>query len=184
MRFGEHILGIDIGWGHGFACAWLARSPEMQRYWVYDCFQMKETTVGDFARRIHATTQGLKILVAHPPDTSHHNLVDGRATAQLLKDEGLNMMLTHVTNKGGRLSPEIGIAQIKQALVEERLTIDKSCTELLTQMRLYHRGEDLKPVKTNDDAIDGLRYAWLAKGHAKMLDQYDGIGYGRAPYAH
>jgi hypothetical protein len=102
IRRSQHILGIDIGWGHGFACAWLAWSPEMQRYWVYDCFQMKETTVGDFARRIHATTQGLKILVAHPHDTSHHNLVDGRATAQLLKDEGLNMMLTHVTNKGGR----------------------------------------------------------------------------------
>jgi phage terminase large subunit-like protein len=184
IRRAQHILGIDIGWGHGFACAWLAWSPEMQKYWVHDSFMMKETTVADFVRRIHAMTGGLKILVAHPHDSSHHNIVDGRATAQVLKDEGLNVMLHSVRNPGGGLDPNIGIAQIKQALTEDRVSINKSNTELLTQMRLYHRGEDFKPVKTNDDVIDALRYAWLAKGHAKMLDQYDGIGYGRAPYAH
>ena len=184
IRRAQHILGIDTGWGHGFACAWLAWSPEMQRYWIYDSFMMKETTVADFVRRIHAMTSGLKILVAHPHDSSHHNIVDGRATAQVLKDEGLNVMLHSVRNPGGGLDPNIGIAQIKQALAEDRVSINKSNTELLTQMRLYHRGEDFKPVKTNDDVIDALRYAWLAKSHAKMLDQYDGIGYGRAPYAH
>jgi hypothetical protein len=31
------------------------------------------------------------------------------------------MMLTHVTNKGGGLSPEVGIAQIPQALAEKQV---------------------------------------------------------------
>lgn len=91
--------------------------------------------------------------------------------------------VNRVTNKGGGLSPEPGIAQIRQALAEGRMSINKCNTELISQLRLFHRGEDYKPVKAHDDLVDALRYAWMAKDHAKMLDQYDGIGYGRAPFA-
>ena len=52
------------------------------------------------------------------------------------------MMLTHVTNKGGGLSPEVGIAQIPQALAENRFVINQCNVELLQQLRLYHRGND------------------------------------------
>lgn len=87
-------------------------------------------------------TGGLKILVAHPHDSSHHNIVDGRSTAEVFKGEGLNIMLRHVTNRGGGLSPEPALAEIKTALAEGRFSINKGNTDLLTQLRLYHRGED------------------------------------------
>jgi phage terminase large subunit-like protein len=184
VKRAQHIIGVDLGWGHGFAAVWLAWSPEMQKYWILDSFMMRESTIGDHVRRLHAMTQGLKILIAYPHDGNQHNRVDGRSFAQIYRDEGANMMLQHVTNKGGGLSPEVGIAQIRQALAENRFAINKSNTELIQQLRLYHRGDDYKPVKANDDLVDALRYAWLAKDRAKMLDEYDGIGYGRAPYAH
>lgn len=48
IKRAQHILGLDIGRGHGFACCWLAWSPELLRYWVFDSFFMKEQTAKDF----------------------------------------------------------------------------------------------------------------------------------------
>jgi hypothetical protein len=94
-------------------------------------------------------------------------------------------MKSHAINHGTTnyaLLPSI--EELRQLMLDQKITIDPCNRELLDELRNYHRGQDFKVVKLMDDLVSALRYAIMMRRSGKPLDQCQGEGFGNRPYAH
>jgi hypothetical protein len=67
---------------------------------------------------------------------------------------------------------------MRQLMYEGKLTIAPHNSELIEELRHYHRDENFKIVKQRDD-----RYAIMMRRSGKPRSQCDGVGFGNMPFA-
>jgi Terminase RNaseH-like domain len=72
---------------------------------------------------------------------------------------------------------------MRDLMYAEKLKIAGHNTELLEELRHYHRDENYKIVKVRDDLVSALRYAVMMKRYGKPIKECEGIGHGPLPYA-
>ena len=177
----KFVVGIDIG---HFAAVWFAWSPQLRKGWVVDAITCpKGTIISEEVRRVHDMCQGLNVPAVLPHDANRHDPNNGKTWRDTYRDNGLSVIQQHPVNQGGGLDPKIGFAVIQQLLAERRLIINKSCGELIQQMRLLHTNEKDQIVKERDHLCDALRYAVAMREHGKELDMIKGVGYGTSMFS-
>jgi hypothetical protein len=145
---------------------------------------MQQSSALYHVNRIHSMTQGLRIPVAWPHDGNVHDKGSGLGIAKQYRGFGGNMMPTHAKNHGTtdyRVEP--GLQEIRELMFTGKLAIAPHNTELLEQMRHYHRDEDFRIVKSRDHLIDAFRYALMCKRQGKPRSECDGVGFGNMPLA-
>lgn len=141
--------GMDVGWQRT-AVVWLALNRDADTAYV-----TAEHYRGEAEPVIHAEAirgRGKWLKGAIDPASRGRNQVDGRNLLSLYRDLGLE--LTEADN-----AVEAGIYKIVDRLTTGRLKVFRSCTNLLQEMRLYRRDEKGRVVKSNDHAVDAMRYA-------------------------
>lgn len=78
------------------------------------------------------------------------------------------MLPSHALNHGTKTNAiEPALVEMREAMFGGKLTIAGHNTELLEEMRNYHRDEDFKIVKQLDDLISALRYAIASRRHGQ-----------------
>lgn len=159
------ICGIDFGWNHNFAAAWLAIDPDTDTIYVYDVFVQKEATPA--MHSVSMRTRGQWIPVAWPHDGLQHDKGSGVALNKQYKAAGVNMMAMKATWPDGSNSVEAGIMEMLERMQTGRLKIFRHLHDWLSEYRIYHR-KDGKIVKEDDDAISATRYAIMMKRYAKV----------------
>jgi hypothetical protein len=180
----RHVVGIDFGFAGGFAAVYIAWAHDTGDVWVIDSFQMQQSSALYHTQRIHSMTQGLRIPISWPHDGAVHDRGSGLGLAQQYKNFGANMLGTHAKNHGtndNRVEP--GLQEIRELMFTGKLHIAGHNSELIEQMRGYHRDQDFRVVKERDHLIDALRYAIMMKRSGRPRSECDGIGYGNQPYA-
>lgn len=159
------IAGIDFGWQHPTAGAWIAWDRDTDTVHVYDCYRVSEATPA-----VHASTfraKGQWVPVAWPHD-GNNDTAAGENLATQYRKHGLNMLkarVTHAPAKGkpegsGGNSVEAGLMDMLDRFQTGRLKIAEHLEDLFSEIRLYHR-DDGKVVKIDDDIISALRYALM-----------------------
>lgn len=94
------------------------------------------------------------------------------------------MMSSRAVNHGTKHNNiEPALEEMRTLMYAGKLHIAAHNTELIEELRHYHRDQDYRIVKQRDDLVSALRYAIMMKRHGKPLAEYDGIGYGAMPYA-
>lgn len=163
------ICGIDFGWDHPGAAAWLAWDRDTDRVYLYDCYRASKMPSALHASAINA--RGNWIPVAWPHDGLQHENGTGEALIKPFRDHGVNALAdyahTPVPNpKGGpdikSISVEASIMSMIDAMLEERFKVFKTCETWLSEFRTYHR-KDGKIVALADDTISASRYAWVSR---------------------
>jgi phage terminase large subunit-like protein len=180
----RHCVGIDFGFAGGFAAVLIAWAHDTGDIWVIDSFMMQQSSALYHVQRIHSMTQGLRIPIAWPHDGHVHDKGSGLALAQQYKGFGANMLPSHAINYGAddyRVEP--GLQEIREAMFCGKLHIAGHNTELIEEMRHYHRDEDFKVVKQKDHLIDAFRYALMMRRSGKPKLECEGVGFGSMPYA-
>jgi hypothetical protein len=102
------------------------------------------------------------------------------------KHYGANMMPSHAVNHAtGTNNVEPALEEMRNLMYAGQLTIGAHNTELLEELRAYHRDENYRIVKQRDDLVSALRYAIMMKRSGKPLSECDGVHYGHAvmPFA-
>jgi hypothetical protein len=102
------------------------------------------------------------------------------------KQYGAHMLASHAVNHGtGVNNVEPALEEMRGLMFAGKLAIAGHNTELLEELRSYHRDENFRLVKQRDDLVSALRYAIMMKRSGKPLSECDGVGYGHAmmPYA-
>lgn len=161
------ICGIDFGWDHPGAAAWLAWDRDADRVYLYDCYRASKMPTALHAAAINA--RGRWIPVAWPHDGLQHEKSTGEALIKPFRDHGVAALAdyahTPVPNpKGGEpiksISLEASIMALVDAMLEERFKVFDTCETWFSEFRTYHR-KDGKIVALADDTISASRYGHM-----------------------
>jgi phage terminase large subunit-like protein len=152
------IAGLDIGWDHPTAVAWLAWDRDADVIHVYDCYRAKEQTPVVHSAAIRS--RGKWIPVAWPHDGLQHDKGSGEQIAQQYRDQDVAMLPEKATFLDGSNGVEAGIMEMLQRMQTGRLKVAAHLNDWWEEFRLYHR-KDGVIVKEGDDLMAATRYALM-----------------------
>lgn len=165
------IAGIDIGWDHPTAVAWLAWDRDTDIVYLYDCYKASEITIAEHASRI--CKRGDWIPVAWPHDALQADKQSGDKIADLYRQEGVNMLFERATMEledgTNTSSVEASLMMMEQRMKDGRFKVAAHLSEFFDEFNLYHR-KDGKLVKEKDDLISAVRYAMMMLRFAETKD--------------
>lgn len=175
------IAGIDIGWDHPTAVAWLAWDRDTDIVYLYDCYKASEVTIAEHASRI--CKRGDWIPVAWPHDALQADKQSGDKIADLYREEGVNMLYERATMEledGTETSSvEASLMMLEQRMKDGRFKVAAHLTDFFDEFNLYHRKEG-KLVKEKDDLISATRYAMMMLRYAETKGE-SGMGSMKQP---
>lgn len=157
------IAGIDFGWDHPTAGAWLAWDRDTDIVYLYDDYSQREATP-----IIHASAfrrRGATIPVAWPHDGLQHDKGSGEQLAEQYRREGVALLRDRATFEDGTNGVEAGIMEMLDRMQTGRFKVARHCAHWLGEFRLYHRKDGLI-VKLDDDCISASRYALMMLRYA------------------
>lgn len=159
------IAGVDFGYDHPFACAWLAWDRDADCIHVYDAYRVRQQTPLIHAAAIKA--RGATIPAAWPHDGLQHDKGSGLELAQQYRNQGVAMLpeRTEFPDDRGN-GVEAGLMEMLDRMQTGRLKIAAHLNDVWEEFRLYHR-EDGKIVKEGDDLMCAIRYAMMSLRFAK-----------------
>lgn len=149
------IVGLDFGWDHPAAAAWLAWDRDTDTLYLYDTFRVRETSVAMQAPLIAA--RGKWMPVAWPHDGLQHDNGSGEQLADQYRKLGVNMLPERATFEDGSNGVEAGISDLLVRMQTGRFKVFSTCGDWLEEFRLYHRKNGLI-VKLRDDLQSAVRY--------------------------
>lgn len=158
------IVGLDFGWDHPTAAAWLAHDRDTDTIYVTDAYRVREQPVVVHAAAIRS--RGKEIPIAWPHD-GNNDTAAGKNLAQQYRDTGLPMLDFKATFEDGTNSVEAGVMLILDMMLEGRFKVFSHLSAVFEEVRLYHR-KDGKIVKEMDDLISAIRYGVMMRREAKM----------------
>jgi phage terminase large subunit-like protein len=164
------IVGIDFGYEHPTACAWLAWDRDTDTIYVYDTYRAAEMTPPLHAAAIRA--KGSWIPVSWPHDGNADTAAGPQLAKQyrdcgvLMRPENAKFPLDARAPAISRISVEAGIAEMLTRMQTGRWKVFKHLEQWLDEFRLYHR-KDGHLVKIRDDTISASRYALMDIRFAK-----------------
>lgn len=168
------IAGIDFGWDHPSAAAWLAWDRDTDTVYVYDCWRMRESTPKEQAP--HLLARGKWLPVAWPHDGLQHDKGSGFQLAGQYRAAGVNMLHEMAQfpetgdeegHKTSRTSVEAGLLEMLDMMQGGRFKVFSSLNDWFEEFRLYHR-KDGKVVKLQDDLMAATRYAYMMLRYAQV----------------
>lgn len=169
------IAGMDFGWTHPGAAAWLAYDRDSDTIYVYDAHREKEKTPDQWSLLLRG--KGAWIPVAWPHDGENSTQASaGKSLAKQYRDNGVNMLNNRATHPpdpkqkqeegdgGNAVWP--GIQDILDRMLSARFKVFEHLNDVFEEIRMYHI-EDGKIVKVDDDLLDAIRIGTMMLRHAK-----------------
>ncbi len=169
------IVGLDFGWDHPAAAAWLAWDRDTDTVYVYDTFRVRETSVAMQAPLIAA--RGRWMPVAWPHDGLQHDKGSGEQLAGQYRALGVNLLPERATFEDGSNGLEAGISDLLTRMQTGRFKVFSTCGDWLEEWRLYHRKEGLI-VKLRDDLQSATRYGVMMLRFAVVEPRGSTLGGG------
>ena len=173
------IAGLDIGWDHPTAGAWLAWDRDTDTVHVYDVYRVRQASP-----IIHAAalkSKGAWIPVAWPHDALQHDKGGScHQIAQQYRNLGVAMLpekATHAPVDGhqkgankdsGGYGREAGLLHLLDRMQTGRFKVFTHLNDWWEEFRLYHRKHGLV-VTEGDDLMSATRYGVMMLRRAKVL---------------
>jgi hypothetical protein len=163
------ICGIDYGWDHPFAAAWIAWDRDTDVAHIYDVYRVREQTAIVHAASIKA--RGDWIPVAWPHDGMQTENSGGETLASQYRKQGLKMLPEHAQFPDGGISVEAGVLDMLDRMQTGRLKVAAHLADWFEEFRLYHR-ENGRIVKEYDDTLCATRYGLMMLRSARVQPDY------------
>ena len=158
------IDGMDFGWDHPQSRVRLVFNPETQEHYITHAWKSSQCTP-DQARG--ATKDwALNCPTAWPHDGLNSEKSSGEQQKKAYIDAGFNLLFDRATWVDGGNGVEAGIFEIRDLMCKGKFKIFAGLRTILDEILQYHRDEKGKIVKTRDDAVDAMRYAYMMKRYA------------------
>lgn len=167
------IAGIDFGWTHPTAGAWLAWDREADIVYLYDDYGQSQQPTAVHASAFKA--RGEWIPVAWPHD-GNNDTAQGPQLSEAYRKEGVKMLWERAQfeeigmdgeNRTSRSSVEAGLLDMYNRMLTGRWKVFEHLAGWLGEKAIYRRDKG-KIVKTNDDRIDASRYAYMMLRYAAV----------------
>lgn len=166
------IAGMDFGYDHPTAVAWMAWDRDTDTVHLYDVYRVREATPVIHASAIRA--KGAWIPVSWPHDGNNDTAAGPNLAHQYRKLEVAMLpdKATHPPADGekegtGGNSVEAGLMDMLDRMQTGRFKVAMHLNDWWEEYRLYHR-KDGKIVKEGDDLMSATRYGLMMLRHSKV----------------
>lgn len=184
----RRIIGLDFGWDHPTAAAWLSYDPESDIIYLTDAYRVREQTPIIHAAAIKLRSKNQKIPVAWPHDGLQHDKGSGDQLAKLYREQGLEMLPERATFLDGSNGVEAGVTEMLTRMQTGRWKVARHLSEWFEEFRLYHRAPKgplgiPEIVKIKDDLLSASRYGMMMLRFARVIQPAGNgayNGYGRS----
>jgi phage terminase large subunit-like protein len=160
------IDGMDFGDDHPQAHVQLVEDRDNGIFYLTHSYKARRTSANDAWGAVKFWAE--KVPTAWPQDGLQGE--KGRDDARQLKNHyetaGFNMLHDFATWPDGGRSVETGLFEIKNLMQKGLFKVFKGNRPFLDEFLQYHRDERGHIVKTNDDAADAVRYAYMMRRFA------------------
>lgn len=160
----KYANGMDVGWTHATAAVFGAYDPKTDIAYIYRVYKQGRAEPDTHVGAIKSAGDWIPTVCDTSATASSQ--VDGRRLVDVYAALGLNLFPADK-------SVEAGLLQVWQRLVSGRLKIARSCVPWFDEFRTYHRDEDGKIVKLNDDLMDCTRYYIMSGLSMAMEPPYE-----------
>lgn len=163
----RRCYGLDVGW-NCTATVWLAHDTDTGTVYVVDEYYRGKVEPSVHAAAIHNRGKWQPGVV--DPAARGRMQTDGQKLLDMYIDLGLDI-------EKAENARESGIFAVWELLSQGRLRIFSTCQNLLREYATYRRDKNGNIVKTNDHALDALRYAivsGLLRAIIEPADRPDG----------
>ncbi|MFG6076984.1 terminase large subunit domain-containing protein [Erwinia sp. OPT-41] len=161
------INGQDFGWDHPQAHVQIWWDKDADIFYLARAWKARQTKVSEAWAAVKGWSKGIP--TAWPHDGYQHEKGGGEELRATYVDAGFLMLPEHATWPDGGNAVEPGITELRDLMTEGRLKVFNTCEPFFDEFRLYHRDENGKIVKLNDDIISALRYAYMMRRSARQL---------------
>jgi phage terminase large subunit-like protein len=149
------VAGMDFGWKDPTALLMAAIDRDNDIIYIFHEYAMSEKTPEQHVFHLHNTKAKDYlnwIPIVHDPAGGASSQKDGKSLVTLYRESGFTRL--HKANN----SREAGVQKTLQRMQNGKLKIFKTCTKLLTELRMYARDEEGMIKDGNDHLLDALRY--------------------------
>jgi phage terminase large subunit-like protein len=160
------LNAMDFGWDHPQSHVQLVEDRDNGMFYVTRAYKERKQSANDAWGAVKRWSENIP--TAWPHDGLQHEKGRDGGTIQMqhYAEAGFKMLKEHATWPEGGNAVEAGIYEINDLLMKGKLKVFKGLRPILDEMLQYHRDQKGKIVKTNDDALDSLRYAYMMRRHS------------------
>lgn len=170
------IDGMDFGWDHPQAHVQLVFDPESDAFWVTRSWKKRQVTADVAWGAVKGWARGVP--TAWPADGLQTEKGSGKQQKRYYSEAGFKMLSEHATWADGSNGVEAGLMEIRDLMMQGRFKVFSGQRDLLDEFLQYHRDENGRIVKTSDDVLDAVRYAYMMR---RFAIAYGDIGRETAP---
>lgn len=162
------IDGMDFGWDHPQAHVQMVEDRDNDMIYITRAYKARQQSANDAWGAVKKWAEGMP--TSWPHDGLQHEKGRDGGVIQMkhYKDAGFTMLPVHAQWPEGGNAVEAGIFEINDLMRKGKLKIFKGLRDILDEVLQYHRDDKGKIVKTNDDCLDAMRYAFMMRRMAKQ----------------
>lgn len=161
------INGMDFGWDHPQAHVQLWWNKDTDEIYLSRVWKSKEKTAVQAWGAVK--TWANKVPTAWPHDGLQHEKGGGMQLKAQYLDAGFSMLKDHATWADGGNAVEPGITELRDLMLDGKFKVFNTCDPFFDEFRVFHRDENGKIVKINDDLLSAVRYAYMMRRYAKTM---------------
>ena len=162
------INGMDFGWDHPQAHIQLWWDKDTDTFYVARAWKKSKTQPYEAWQQVKSWAKGIPS--AWPHDGFQTEKGTGIQQKKYYQDAGWNMLPEHATwpstVKAGATSVEHGLIELYNLIELGKFKIFDNLGEVFDEFVNYHRDDNGKIVKINDDLLSAIRYAYMMRRFA------------------
>tara|TARA_R110000823_G_scaffold194633_1_gene325977 strand:- start:244 stop:1683 length:1440 start_codon:yes stop_codon:yes gene_type:complete len=155
------INGMDFGWDHPQAHVQLVWDRDSDVFYVTKAQKMRKTSPNEAWGTVKCWAAGIP--TSWPLDGLQTEKGSGKQQMQYYSEAGFEMLDDRATWEDGSNGVEAGLYEIRDLMSKGKFKIFAGLRDLLDEILQHHRDEKGKIVKTMDDLLDAIRYAYMMR---------------------
>ena len=160
------VNGMDFGWDHPQAHVQLWIDRDSDTIYLAQAWKKSRVTPSTVWGSIKHWAQNVP--TAWPHDGLQTEKGSGEQQKKAYADAGWQMMPEHATWQAGGNGVEAGLVELYERMTTGKFKVFSHLSDWFEEKLNYHRDEDGKIVKVNDDLLSATRYAYMMQRYAKQ----------------
>jgi phage terminase large subunit-like protein len=158
------IDGMDFGFDHPQAHIQLWWDKDADTFYLAHAWKKSRALPPEAWSSVKSWAKDVP--TAWPMDGLQTEKGSGKQQKSYYAEEGFNMIHAHATWQDGGNGVEAGILELYRLMQEGRFKAFAHISDFFDEKMNYHRDESGKIVKTSDDLLDAIRYAYMMRRYA------------------
>ncbi|MFA7945199.1 terminase large subunit domain-containing protein [Pseudomonas brenneri] len=158
------INGMDFGWDHPQAHIQLWIDIEADVIYLAHAWKKSRVTPSTVWGTVKSWAANIP--TAWPSDGLQSEKSSGEQQKKAYVDAGWQMLDVHATWADGGVGVEIGLVELYERMTTGRFKVFSHLADFFDEKMSYHRDENGKIVKLNDDILSAARYAYMMRRFA------------------